>query len=192
MTDAAPPDLVQRLRTEASREQAVGDLYREFAGRLRRFYLAHRASPEAADDWVQETFVKVIAKLSSYRGDSPFAAWLWAIARNVMLDAIRREGRTPTVVDLDDAGPIRDESVAPEGGLPARDRDDCTKAQFLRFAGRFPERAQCISWAVTDGLSMSDIAGMIGRSVGATREFISQSLKKLREFLEPCLELLTE
>ena len=51
------------------------------------------------------------------------------------------------------------------------------------------EAGQAIVWAAVDGLKSTQIAELIGRSAGATREFLSQTRKRLREYLEPCLGL---
>jgi RNA polymerase sigma-70 factor (ECF subfamily) len=67
--------------------------------------------PESADDLAQETFVRALRSLGSFRGDSSARTWLWAIARNTCTDAIRRRVRhraaferlpRPVVESIDD------------------------------------------------------------------------------------------
>ena len=56
----------------------------------------------------------------------------------------------------------------------------------------FPDRARAIGFLVIEEWSVEDIARALGRTPGATREFLSQCRKKLRPYIEDCLELLEE
>ncbi|MEI0736199.1 sigma-70 family RNA polymerase sigma factor [Paenibacillus sp. JTLBN-2024] len=49
------------------------------------------ASPQDAQDYTQEAFLKAYRKLASFREDSSFASWLYTIAVNVMRDAMRKK-----------------------------------------------------------------------------------------------------
>lgn len=51
------------------------------------------ASPQDAQDYTQEAFLKAYRKLASFREDSSFASWLYTIAVNVMRDAMRKKKR---------------------------------------------------------------------------------------------------
>ena len=66
------------------------------------------ASFDEAEDAVQETFLRAWRARDSFDGSSLFRAWLYKIATNVCLDAIRRNGRGDTVLEA---------AVAP--GMPA-------------------------------------------------------------------------
>ena len=57
---------------------------------------------------------------------------------------------------------------------------DCVHGQLARFSEAYPEACQAIVWAAVDGLKSAQIAELIGRSAGATREFLSQTRKRLR------------
>ncbi len=82
------------------------------------------ASPEDAEDIVQETFVKVWKRFRTYRGQYSFRSWLFGIARNAAIDWLRKkrpasfsefedvEGGNPLVESLADAGPLPDEIAA--------------------------------------------------------------------------------
>lgn len=173
----------------AARRAAVDRLYREFAARLRRYYRARRATPAQADDWTQETFVRVVRSAAEFRGtDAQLPAWVWTIARNVAHDA-RRPAAAVNLLDVDDleAG----DELAQEGGDPLQHVEsesvaDCVRRGFREFARLHPQRAECLSWLATDRMEIPDVAAVLGRSVAATREYLSQCRKKLRPFIAHC------
>ena len=55
-----------------------------------------------AEDWMEDTFVKLAVKKPRFSGRSSFKTFLFAVARNVALDHLRRRKKTP-VISLDDA-----------------------------------------------------------------------------------------
>ena len=175
----------------AARRQAVGALYDEFSGRIRRYFRNHGADAAQAEDWLQEVFVRLLRSMDGFRGDgSQFIAWLWTVARNILFDASRRSGRR--VVDIDDVP--EEEHPEMEQDTPAEllERESvraCVRQGLQRFIKENPERAQCVSWLASDHLSMAEIAGILGRTPGATREFLSQCRKKLRPYLALCFGL---
>jgi RNA polymerase sigma-70 factor (ECF subfamily) len=187
------PEL-QSLRAGGHIQRAAfGTLYDALAGRLRGWFQRHGSALAEAEDLTQETFVKVARSIGEFRGEQgQLAGWIWTIARNLMLDARRAAGRRPTL-DLQDEAT---EALLPADDAPtalqriaAERRDECVRRGFSAFAKSYPDRAQCLSWLVTDTLDTGTIAELIGRTPGATREFLSQCRKKLRPFIEHCLEL---
>jgi RNA polymerase sigma factor (sigma-70 family) len=172
----------------AARRTAVEQLYKEYAGRLRRYFVNHRATPAEAEDRLQEVFVRILRSVEGYRGEAAqFAGWLWTIARNILIDATRRSGQGQVdLEDLEGGDELASAWPTPEESLTADTETDCVRKAIQRFNVDYPERAQCVSWMVSDHLSVSDLAGVLGRTPGATREFLSQCRKKLRAYLDPC------
>jgi RNA polymerase sigma-70 factor (ECF subfamily) len=176
------------------RDQGVASLYRSYAAHFRKFYIYQGLNVSDADDVVQETFIKIVRYCDTYYGDSPLAAWLWRIARNCMNDHFRRIKTRPTET-LDDEGwkALEQESEAlrsfdsPSSG---ESLEDCVGRGFAEFAKNFSERAHVLS-LVMEGFDTAHIAATIQRTPGATREFISQSRKRIEEFLLPCKDYLS-
>ncbi len=96
--------------------------------------LARAGQPlDQAEDIVQEILLAVHLKRHTWDSSAPFAPWLFAIARNKLIDALRRKGRR-VFVNIDDfaetlPGEPADETPAPAkvaghlAGLPPRQRD---------------------------------------------------------------------
>lgn len=64
-----------------------------------RFLVRMLGDPGLAEDVAQDTFVKVFLRLETFRGKSKFSTWVFQIARNTAIDAIRKRDRQVKVVD---------------------------------------------------------------------------------------------
>jgi len=117
-------ELVSRSRstTEAGeREQYINELFRRNYARVARWCLRFTADRESAADLAQEIFAKAYQKLSSYQGQSKFSTWLFVIARNHCLNAVRANTRQATELAADDGEEIllgiADKSPNPHSAL---------------------------------------------------------------------------
>lgn len=176
------------------RDKGIALLYRKYAAHFRKFYLYQGLNVADAEDTVQETFINIIRHCDNYEGDSPLEAWLWSIARNCMIDHFRRIKSRPADT-LDDDGwdglEQNSEAMRVFGPPPAGETlEECVERGFAEFAKKFSERAHALS-LMMEGFDMNHIAANIQRTPGATREFISQSRKRIEEFLRPCQEYLS-
>ena len=75
-----------RRKDRAILDELVG----RYQYRLARYLIYLTARRESVDDWVQETWVRVMDRAAQYDGRSRFEAWLFSIARNVAIDDLRR------------------------------------------------------------------------------------------------------
>lgn len=95
-------------------------LVRTYQAPVWRFLRRFLADDALAEDVTQETFVRVHAKLRSYDGRSRFSSWLFAIARNAGIDAVRsrdrrtrrESGQAPAPVASPEAGTELDAALA--------------------------------------------------------------------------------
>ena len=175
------------------RDQGVTLLYRKYAAHFRKFFLYQGLNMADAEDIVQETFFNIVRHCNTYNGDSPLEAWLWRVARNCMNDHFRRTKARPTET-LDDDGWDKlaqvSEAMRTFDSPPANTTlEECVEMGFAEFAKNFSERAHVLS-LVMEGFDTAYIAATIQRTHGATREFISQSRKRIEEFLVPCRDYL--
>ncbi len=187
--------LIADLKAGGERQrQALALLYRRHAPRLVAWYLGQGADRALADDWVQDTFLRVMRGAAALETDEAFVGWLWAIARNVMVDARRRkDSQLASLDEADGSGlTLREttvcEAARPDEALERLQHAALVGRQFSAFHRDFPERARCIAWSCREDMSMGELASAIGRNVGATREYLSQCRKKARVYFQPCLE----
>ncbi len=177
----------------AARRAAVSELYRRFAGRFRRYFRGHRVSDETSEDLVQEVFIKVVRACGDFRGDARADTWLWVIARNTLMSHLR--ARLPEM-SMDDEQLEALADTAPglqvEAAQTGAGVEGCVGEGIAHFSRAFPERGEVLALLVQREWSIELIADFLGRTPGATREYLSQCRKKLKPFVAHCLELLKD
>ncbi len=98
-------ELVARYQSTVEvqeREQYIDELFRRNYQRVGRWCLRFASDREAAADLAQEIFTKAYQNLSSFQGQSKFSTWLFVIARNHCLNALRANARQATEMAVDE------------------------------------------------------------------------------------------
>jgi RNA polymerase sigma-70 factor (ECF subfamily) len=157
---------------------AVGRLYDLFAGRVYRFALVRVDSPADAEDLLQRTFLKVIEALPRYEERGlPFAAWLFRIARNAVIDFERtRHGH----VDLDAIAEHADEGQGPAALAEAASERAAIRAGIERLTA---DQRAVIEYRFFAGLSHREIGLLMNRNDGAVRALQFRAIESLRDHL---------
>ena len=171
-------DLLRRARGGDS--EALERLVTWHHGAVYRFLLAFLRDEDRAADATQETFLKALNRLESFRGESSFRTWLFVIARNEALGSIRSSGRRREDA-LDDKAPLVDRGVAPDEEALLRE-----EVRRVRVAlERLPEKQRLtVSLRLFDELSFREIGEIVDSSEGAARVNYHYGLGRLREWLE--------
>jgi RNA polymerase sigma-70 factor (ECF subfamily) len=83
----------------AGNAEAVGSLYEHYANRIFRYVFLRVGNSADAEDITEQVFLKVIEGISGFtwQGKSSFSAWLYRIAHNLVVDAVRRSATRPQV-----------------------------------------------------------------------------------------------
>lgn len=181
----------------AAIERALRMLDASYFDQLYREGLRTLRDGDAARDAVQDAFIRVWQRCATFQGQSELLPWIRAILRNTMLDRLRRAGRELSWEDdavsaeaerrLDElAG---DANPGPQQDLRASQHADCFQRCWERFEREAPAHAAVIAWIAQDGLSNEEVAELLGRTPGATREYISQCRKRARVYLAEWYEL---
>src|SRR5437867_2809966 len=90
--------LVQRA--QAGERQALAQLIETYQAQVYSLSIAVMRNPADAADMSQETFVRVLRSIGTYKGDvASFGTWLHRLTVNVCLDALRRKHRTQLSLD---------------------------------------------------------------------------------------------
>ena len=128
-----------------------------------------------AEDILQETLLAVHLKRHTWRDTEPFLPWVRAIARNKLIDALRRRGRSVNV-------PIEDflETLAAPEEEPLPTVADTEKVLGM-LSGRSREVVQAMA---VDGLSTRDVAGKLAMTEGAVRVALHRGLAALARALK--------
>lgn len=173
---------------------------REHGARFYREAAAALRSWQAAEDVVQDAMVKVWQRCATFHGSGDPLAWIHQVVRNTLLDALRQrrpmqelstlsDDATPPELQAELAEIAHQHSHTPEQQVSEQQREAVFRACFAAFARAHPEHATVLRWVVEDGLDNAEVQALLGRTAGATREFISQCRKKARPYFAPWYEL---
>lgn len=137
-------------------------------------YVAYLADREHADDLTQETFLRALRGVKTYRGDVPARVWLLSIARRAVVDHFRKQGRTPAVAASLDL----DVSVADRIGQPTPDPAGQVTLQSL-VAQLDPDRRAAFVLTQVNGLSYDEAAQACGVPIGTIRSRVARAREDL-------------
>jgi len=82
-------------------QHAFEQLYERFYKRIYLFVDKRLRNPADTEETVQEVFINVFSSIQGYRGDAPFAAWLFGVTRRTIAGRFKRK-RHPTVPLLEE------------------------------------------------------------------------------------------
>jgi len=182
-------DLLVRLRNgdRSAFEPLVKRYERELFGYLRRYL----GDDDLADDVFQNTFVQVFLKIRQYEPGRAARPWLYAIATNQAIDALRRRNRrtadrpAETVSVPDEDGEARPlfELLPARGDAPPDAADRSEQREQVRSAvGRLPELLrQAVLLVYFQGLKYQDAAEILAIPVGTVKSRLHAALSKLAE-----------
>src|SRR6516225_10653277 len=92
-------ELVDRYRAIAGpqQEEFLNQLFERHRTRVAAWCYRMTGDVDAATDLAQEVFLKAFQNLEAFQGQSKFTTWLYSIARNHCIDALRSRGSTPVI-----------------------------------------------------------------------------------------------
>lgn len=152
-------------------------LYRRYARPVFGLALRRLGDRGRAEDAVQETFTSVWRAAKSYRPErGPGAPWLYAVARNAIVDRSRLRS--------DPTGELP-ERAAPDAGPPELAESEWTSWRVHRALQELPERERSvIELAYWSDLSQSQIAEFLGIPLGTVKTRTRAGLAHLADLLE--------
>jgi RNA polymerase sigma-70 factor, ECF subfamily len=170
------------------------DAFRELVERHGRavYRVAYRITGrvEDAEDVVQETFLRAYRQLDRFEARANLRTWLHRIATNCAVDLLRAR---PKREQAEEPETLERAAGATGDGLPLPDRSLLGVQIKERLTGAMAlltdmERAT-FTLRHFEGLSIDEIAGMLGLKTGATKHSIFRAVRKVRRELRPFIEV---
>ena len=185
-----PTDEDLMARYQAGEVQALGVLYDRYARRLKAF--AWQQGARRPDDVVQDAFMRIVRNGASFKGNAKFKTWLFSIARNLCIDASRRD-RFRIMPSLDQ--PIRDPDSATLGDrvadkAPQADAHRATEGLQFRedfevaLAALPEEQREVFVLRQSSGLPFAEIAEVTGINENTAKSRMRYALQALRAALK--------
>lgn len=163
---------------EAGDERAFRELYRRHTPAVYQLVLRMLGGSQPdAEDVVQETWIRAVRKLGSFRWESALRTWLCAIALNQARETLRRRSRAP-VTEL------------PEGlELPARPTRDGERMDLERAIAKLPPgyRSVLVLHDI-EGFTHEEISAHLEIAVGTSKSQLFDARRAMRALLQKAPE----
>ncbi len=185
-------------------KDGVDEAYRELVHRYERpvFSLVFRMvrNRELAEDLAQETFVKVLNAIQSYRPEFKFSSWVFKIANNAAIDHLRK--RELDTLSLEgsphaDTPELIEATARQIGGRGENQLDEVANRELGgtiedAIAKLRPEYRSCILLRHVEGRSYEEIAEMLSLPLGTVKTYIHRARNELRILLRDVREVRDE
>lgn len=184
LSEATPPE--QELIEVAERAkgcdpEAFSRLFDIFFERMRRYMYYHTGSVDAADELASEVFASALESIGNFedRGGT-IGHWLYGIARNLLSEHFRAEGRV--VRGLLEPAALASDPADPESyALDRLDHED-----VYRAVDRLPdEQREVVILRFIEGYRVREVASVMDKTPGAVRALQHRAMASLRRIFLP-------
>lgn len=171
-------ELIQIAKNDPA---AFDILYQHYVLRVYHYFLLRSFDKEDAADLTQHVFVLVLGALPRYQERNlAFAAWIFRIARNVATDAYRRD-RKNIALELLPQTPHPCEWQDPEILILQQEKCEQLRELLTKLSN---EKRELLVFRFAVGLSVNEIASVMGKSEAAIRKQLSRTLANLKNQFE--------
>lgn len=171
-------DLIEAIALRADKA-AFAQLFRIFAPKIKG-YLVKLGAGSQAEELAQEVMLTVWRKAATFdRKQASVSTWLFTIARNRRIDAIRKERRPE--LDPEDPMLVPDAPPAPDVQLLARDREGRVAEAIKTLP---PEQSELLRQAFFLAKSHSEIAAEMNLPLGTVKSRLRLAFGRMRKVLE--------
>ena len=166
------------VKTAGGDRDAFAELYRELVDPVFRYLYWSTGSREDAEDLTEEVFLKCLVNIAAFKPDrGPFKAWIFRIARNLLIDHRRRGSRRKSEA----LGEEIDDGTEP---LPQRlEKEERARALHECLEALPSIQKQVITMKYFAGMSNAEVAKALGRSEGAVNALQHRALRRLGKTL---------
>lgn len=183
-------DFIERLR--GGEEAAFETLVDRYSGDIYSVLYRLTQNPEEAADLTQDTFVRALRSIRTFRGDSELKTWLVRIAINESRNRFRwwRRRKRDSTISLDAlmgdtsftvGDTLADPSLSPDEEALERERGSALEAAIARLSSVYRE---AIVLCDIQGLTYEETAQALGTNIGTVKSRISRGREELRKLLK--------
>jgi RNA polymerase sigma-70 factor (ECF subfamily) len=173
------------------REAAYRELIRRYERPVFSLVLRMVRNRQLAEDLAQETFIKALNAIASYRPEFKFSSWIFKIANNAAIDHLRRKDLetlsldgSPNATTADEIEAtvlqVGDRGATPLAALEARELGTAIEQAIGQLR---PEYRSCILLRHVEGLAYEEIAQLLDLPLGTVKTYIHRARHELRDSL---------
>lgn len=161
-------------QVRGGRTVALATLFERHHTRVYGYCLRMTGNRAAAEDLVQDVFMKMLKYKATFKDDSELVPWMFGIARNACLGHLRRRA-----LDRAPAAAHAEQAAEPAGEELHDDRQsELVRRALLRLPA---ERREVLVLSRYEYKSYDEIARVLDCSVGAVKVRVHRAMKQLRE-----------
>jgi RNA polymerase sigma-70 factor (ECF subfamily) len=158
----------------------ASEIYDRYSGRIYNFAYRFLRNAEAAEDAMQEVFVRMLRHANQYNGEAKLSTWLYSITGNWCRDYLRKaENRAKEPEDM------LFELAGPGELRPDRELEKKENEQRIHWAlgALTPDQREAILLSRYQGLSYAEIAQIAGCSEGAIKTRVFRAMETMKKAL---------
>lgn len=170
-------------RAQSGNSDAFEELVSPYESRIYAICLRIMGNREDALDCAQDAMLRIFRALGEYRYQAAFTTWLFRIATNVCLDALRRQRVRPaTSLDalMDEGYSPPDPKASPEESLDERERMQTIRDGIAKLPSDM--RAALVLRDI-QGLPYEEVAQILHLNLGTVKSRISRARERLRKLV---------
>lgn len=183
-----------RSATPERKRELIGELARRHHRGLLNFIYSFTRDRDAAEDLVQETFIRVYRNAESYQTIAKFSTWLYRIGRNLALNEIRNRRKRPALalnrrVGGDEDGGEVVAGVAGDDMAPAELVEQSDTRRFVRaVVAEIPDGfREVLVLCDLQGMSYQECADVLEIKIGTVRSRLSRARSQFEERMRRAL-----
>jgi RNA polymerase sigma-70 factor (ECF subfamily) len=159
--------------------EAFAQLYEEYFDKVYRYIYLRLGDQAEVEDLAQEVFIKALKAIGSYKWRNlPFASWLFRIARNHMIDHLRKAGKVEKVAWDDNVVRVEE----PNPALVAEQRLEIEELRN-NVEKLSPAQRAVISLRFGGGLSVAEAATVLGKSPNTVKALQHSGIVALKKMM---------
>ena len=174
------------LACRAGDDAAFGTLFRRWSSPLLRYLERMVGDASAAEELVQETFLRVHRARERYSPDARFSTWLYTIANHLALNELRRPRRQREHRSVE-GGNGDGEPLVLAGEKPrAEEEIDARRlgGAVEQALSELPERQRAALWlTAVEGLSYAEVASTLETSEKSVKALVHRARRALADHL---------
>lgn len=177
LDDVAEAQLIEQAKTDP---EAFGRLYELYVEKIYNYIYYRLGNHHDAEDLTAKVFYRALNHIGRYNNKGvPFAAWLYRIAHNLVVNWHRDHSRRQ-LVGLEDLDLSGDKQESPQLAAERANESELLLAAIQRLPR---ERQELLVLKFVERMSNAEIGRVLGRSEGAIKSLYHRTLVSLKELL---------
>ena len=168
----------------------LDQLIEQYQNRLYRYLLFLTSNPALAEDLFQETWIRVLERGHQYNAKCKFESWLFAIARNLVIDVSRRK----KMASLEDLGnpeaeqgydPPDEQAISALQLLVTRENEQAVQVSLQKIA---PYYREVLLLRFHEELNLEEIAEILSTPISTVKSRLYRGLSAMKSLLSTTMQ----